>query len=211
MSLGKFFRDYHGMNGLKGLSTWDDAKALLKKYGFQVDGPAEYNADRFWALVSLYFGKWNETIKPENIESLGGKRGYGPTSVRKLYVYAWGNRDALPLDGKAFNDLKSHGLYANVSSIDKVRVDVETKLSGERSVSLIDFHEMLRFRGQTGGRGPNHLSESDYKVVKGWNAWRLLCSTERERITRDWRWIYEHLVKDKDIAKELWDFYEEIG
>jgi hypothetical protein len=131
-------------------------------------------------------------------------RGYGPKFTRALRAYHLGDRNVLPLDGKGFNALIGVGLYAHNARIDQVRTDIENKLSGEKSIALIDFHELLRFRGQTGGRTCKHFNNNDIKVIVGWNAWRLLCSLECGKVTQNW--IYEHLVRDKSIAQKLWNF-----
>jgi len=92
-------------------------------------------------------------------------------------------------------------------NIDDVRRDIEDKLSGERDIPLIDFHEMLRFIEQYTGKSKREQEN----IVIGWNAWRLLCSSKREQITRDWTWIYDRLIKDEDIAKQLWQFYHKVA
>lgn len=211
ISLGKLFSVHPAMESLRDVITWNDAKDLLKGYGFMVDGPAAYNVDRFWALLRLYFDEWSGTIESNYIDTLKVKRGYGPKSTRTLSAYHLGDRNVLPLDRKAFDALREVGLYAHNSNIDRVRRDIEHKLSGEKSISLINFHELLRFIGQTGGRDPKHFNNNDIKVVIGWNAWRLLCSLERAQITEDWKWIYEHLVRDEGIAQELWHFFREVA
>mgnify|MGYP001097426880 CR=1 FL=1 len=207
VSLGKLFSAHPTIESLRDLITWNDAKDLLVRCGFKVDGPAAYNVDRFWALLRLYFDEWSGTIESNYIETLKVKRGYGPKFTRTLSAYHLGDRTVLPLDGKGFDALRKVGLYARDANINRVRTDIERKLSGEMSISLIDFHELLRFRGQTSGRDPKHFN----RVIIGWNAWRLLCSLKRAEITRDWKWIYEHLVRDESIAQELWHFFREVA
>ncbi len=206
IALGKLFWDYPDMNRIRNLDSWDGARGVLRDYGFKVDGPPKLNVDRFWGFKELYFGEWNQTITPSNIEALSTKRGYGPKMTRTLYAYVSGDPNVLPLDGKAFKALTRRGLYVNVN-INVARADMEAKLAGTKDVVLIDFHEMLRFDEQSRGENEN----GERRIIVGWNAWRLLCSMEREGITEDWQWIYEHLVKDKDIAQELWRFYGRIS
>jgi len=107
MSLGKLFDECPNINSFKDLRSWNDAKDLLKKYGFQVDGPGELNVDRVWYLITSYFGKWNQTISPENIETLNTKCGYGPQSIRTLNTYVLGRPDFLPLNAEAFEVLET--------------------------------------------------------------------------------------------------------
>lgn len=208
VSLGKLFSAHPTLESLRGLTTWNAAKDLLRRHGFKVDGPAEYNVHRFWALLRLCSGKWCGTIESDFVDTLKVERGYGPKFIRTLCAYHLGDRNILPLDGKGFDALRKAGLYAQDATINQVRTDIEHKLIGENSIALIDFHELLRFRAQTGGRTPEHFNNNDMKVIIGWNAWRLLCSLERMKITEDW--IHEHLVKDNSIAKKLWDFFREI-
>jgi hypothetical protein len=97
--------------------------------------------------------------------------------------------------------------YGNASD-DEIRQDIEGKLNGETGLALIDFHELLRFVEQY-SRAKSDKAKKD--IVIGWNAWRLLCSDEREQITKGWEWIRQRLVKDETIAKELWQFYRKIS
>lgn len=80
-------------------------------------------------------------------------------------------------------------------------------LSFEKDFSLIDFHELLRFGGPTDGKevGSKELEG----IIAGWNAWRLLCSDHRDKVTEDW--IRQNLVKNRGIAKKLWDSYVTIS
>jgi len=201
-SLGDLFSDYPTLESLCYLTTWKAVKDLLRRYGFQVDGPAAYNVDRLWTLLRYYCGNWSRIIGPDYIDTLGVERGYGPKLTRTLHSYHLGDRNVFPLDGKGFYALTKVGLYSHDAGINGVRTDVENKLSGEKSIYLIDFHELLRFRGQTDGKeaGSRQLEE----VIVGWNAWRVLCSLERAKITEDW--ICMHLIKDKSIAQKIWQF-----
>ena len=201
-SLGELFGDYPALESLCDLTTWKAVKDLLRRYGFQVDGPAEYNVDRLWTFLRYYCRNWNRKIGADYINTLKVERGYGPKSTRALRAYHLGERNVLPLDGKGLYALTKVGLYSHDAGINGVRADIENKLSGEKSIYLIDFHELLRFRGQTDGKeaGSRQLEE----VIVGWNAWRVLCSLERAKITEDW--IYKHLIKDKSIAQQLWQF-----
>jgi hypothetical protein len=215
VALGRLFWDCPDMNSFGNLNSWNEAKALLKSYGFQVDGPAEYNVHRFWTFRQCYFGSWNRRITEQHIRSLGAlpkPTGFGATSVRKLLAYCplVGNepadRDVLPLDGKALDALHSKGFYRHDKNGDKARGDIESNLKGVTGISLIDLHEMLRFLGQTSGKSERNATS----VVIGWNAWRLLCANERERIGTDWKWLQENLVEDESIAKKLCDFYRQV-
>lgn len=207
VSLGKLFSAHPAIGSLRGLITWDDARNLLRGYDFKVDGPAGYNVDRFRALLRLCFDEWSGTIGSNYIDTLKVKRGYGPKFTRTLSAYHLGDRNVLPLDRKAFDALKKDGLYADDAGINRVRTDIEHKLSGEMGISLIDFHELLRFKGQTDGKEAGSKELED--IIVGWNAWRLLCSSYREGITE--QWIHTNLITgSKDLAKELWDFFGEV-
>lgn len=129
--------------------------------------------------------------------------------MKLLQAYCFGNNNVIPLDTPALSALRDplFPVYCNFSA-NEIPRDIEDKLRGEPGVSLIDFHEMLRFIGQTGGRDPKHFNSDDINVVIGWNAWRLLCSQKRAEITEDW--IYKHLIRNEKIAKKLWDFFLEI-
>jgi len=202
ITLGRFLSAYPTMESLRGLTSWSDAKYLLRGYGFKVDGPAVYNVDRFWSLVDLCLVGRSSRIGSDYLDTLEGKRGYGPKFTRTLRAYHLGDPSVLPLDGRGFQTLTKLGLYAHDDSINWVRTDIEHKLSGEMSIELIDFHELLRFRGQTDGKeaGSRQLEE----ITVGWNAWRVLCSLERAKMTEDC--IYKELIKDKSIAQKLGQF-----
>lgn len=161
--------------------------------------------DRFWSLLELCpVEKWS-SLASDYLEALEAKRGYGPKFVMALRAYHLGDPNVLPLDGTGFETLIRLGLYAHDANINKVRIDIEEKLGGETGIKLIDFHELLRFGAQYGGAEDDAAKR---KTIIGWNAWRLLCSVERARITE--AWIYEHLVKDKSIAQELWSFFRRV-
>jgi endonuclease III len=202
VSLGRLFGDYPTLKSLCDLTTWKSVKDLLRRYGFQVDGPAAYNVDRIWTLLRYSCGKWSRKIGPDYVDTLEVERGYGPKFIRALRAYHLGERNVLPLDGKGFYALTKIGLYTHDTNINQVRADMERKLNSEKSIYLIDFHELLRFRGQTDGKevGGRQLEE----IIVGWNAWRVLCSLERAKMTEDW--IYKDLIKDKSIAQKLWQF-----
>jgi hypothetical protein len=170
------------------------------------------NGGRLWSFLECYFGVWRETITEANILTLYQKNGFKAGHfVKLLQAYYFDNNNVIPLDTPALNVLRDPLFpgYSNISD-NQIRKDIEGKLRGEPGVSLIDFHEMLRFIGQTGGRDPKHFNSDDINVVIGWNAWRLLCSLEREEITKDWKWIYNHLVKNEGLAKDLWLFYRNV-
>ena len=202
VSLARLFSDYPTMKSLCDLNTGKSVKDLLRRYGFQVDGPAAYNVDRTWTLLRYYCGNWSREIGPDYIDNLEVERGYGPKFTKTLRAYHLGERNVLPLDGKGFYALTKIGLYTHDTNINQVRADMERKLNGEKSIYLIDFHELLRFRGQTDGKeaGSRQLEE----ITVGWNAWRVLCSLERAKMTEDC--IYKDLIKDKSIAQKLGQF-----
>ena len=207
--LGRLFRTHPSFDSCNDLVK-DQVERILDPVnngGIGLGDPRGGNTDRLWAVLSCYFGPWKDTLTPENTRGLLRKEGFGPETLRLLDAYCWGNRDVLPLNRAAFNALVKRGLYEQHGDIDVARADVESKLAGEEDVVLIDFHEMLRFRDLYDSKSENEQKN----VVIGWNAWRLLCSTERERIREDWRWINEHLVKDEDIAQELWRFFRKIA
>ena len=208
--LGRLFKMHAGFDSLRNLGDSHIRRSLgpIKNGGIGLGGPHGGNTARLWAVLSSYFGPWKETLTPENTRALLVREGFGPKTVRLLDAYCWGNKDVFPLDRAAFNALVKSGLYGPADNIDVVRADVEAKLAGQRDVSLIDFHEMLRFVEQSSGTD----KKGEKAIIVGWNAWRLLCSMEWERITQDWRWINKHLVKEnEDIAKELWHFFRRIA
>ena len=210
--LGKLFKRHPDFDSFRDPPTKDYIRKLLGNketggIGLGLSDPDRSgNGARLWNLLRLYFESWHEKITPYNIQALTGERGFKLHIVRSLEAYCFGNRDAFPLDRPAFRALCNGGMYEYESDIDEVRKDVERKLREKKDVSLIDFHEMLRFIEQYTGKSKQKQKE----IIVGWNAWRLLCSAERDQITMNWKWIYEHLVKDRDIAEELWGFYHEI-
>lgn len=202
-SLAKLFKSYPSFEELRHLEK-NQIKETLSGMGFGVHNLKSGNGARLWSLTQCYFKKWGETITKENIASLRSERGFGPHFVRLLQAYYLGDNTVIPLDGPALEALYDPLFpdYLNFTD-DEIREDIEHKLRGEDSVSLIDFHEMLRFARQyIDKRQPQ-------EVIIGWNAWRLLCSQERDRITKDCKWIRDHLVKDDNLAKDLWNFYKE--
>jgi endonuclease III len=201
-SLGELFGDYPTLENLRDLTLWKAVKDLLKRYGFKVDGPAAYNVDRLWGFIRRYFDDWKGIIPPDYVHTLEVERGYGPKFTRALRAYHLGERNVLPLDSKGFQALRKANLYVHDANINRVRADIEHKLSGEKSISLIDFHELLRFRGQTDGKEAGSKQLED--IIVGWNAWRILCSLDRAKIRESW--IHERLVKDENIAQRLWQF-----
>lgn len=207
VALARLFQAHPDMSGFKKLSNLGETKTFLKGYGFQVDGPAAYNVDRFFGFIELYFSKWGGIITPGNVATLSTRRGYGPKNMRVLDAYLWGYQHAFPLDGPAFRALCNCGLCEYVDSIDKVREDIESKLCDEKNTSLVDFHEMLRFVEQASGKN----STERKKVIIGWHAWRLLCSRNRGNLTGDWRWIHANLITGSEqLAKELYHFFRKI-
>lgn len=202
--LGRLFKRYPDFESMRHLPP------LLGGIGLAFGDPDRGgNGGRLRSFLECYFGVWGGRITEDDILTLYQKKGFGGGKfVRALQAYCCGNRDVLPLDMPALSALRDPLFpeYCN-SSDDEIRKDIEGKLRGETGVSLIDFHELLRFVEQY-SRAKSDKTKKD--IIIGWNAWRLLCSNEREQITKDWGWIYEHLVRDEGIAKELWLFYRKI-
>ena len=207
-SLSKLFKCYTDFQALRGLGRYE-IKQLLSESGVGLNDPDHGgNGGRLWSLLECYFGTWGETVTERNIQDLYQKKGFkGGKFARLLQAYCFGNNHVVPLDTPALNALRDP-LFPGycVYSGEEIRKDIEDKLRDEPKVSLIDFHEMLRFLEQYTGKS----SKEQDNIIIGWNAWRLLCSSKRERITRDWTWIYDHLVQEKGIAEELWRFYHKI-
>jgi hypothetical protein len=70
--------------------------------------------------------------------------------------------------------------YSNASD-DEIRRDIEGKLSGDAGISLIDFHELLRFAEQY-SKAKSDKTKKD--IVIGWNAWRLLAPMSGSKLRR---------------------------
>ncbi len=211
--LGKLFKSYPQFGSFRNLSEQAVERLLGKKplgigLGLQSHDTGG-NGARLCSFLECYFGPWGQTITEANILTLYQKKGFGGGKfVRALQAYCCGNRDVLPLDKPALSALRDPLFPGYISFSDyDIRKDIEGKLRGETGVSLIDFHELLRFVEQY-SRAKSDNAKKD--IIIGWNAWRLLCSNEREQITKDWEWIYKHLVRDEGIAKELWQFFRKI-
>ena len=211
------FKRHPDFGSMRNLQKHEIKRLLCKKndggiglgYG---DPDRGGNGGRLWSFLECYFGIWRGIITEANILTLYQKKGFKPGHfVKLLQAYRFGNNNVIPLDRPALSVLRDplFPIYGSFSD-DRIRKDIEGKLRGEPGVSLIDFHELLRFTGQTGGRNAKHFNSDDINVITGWNAWRLLCSSKREWITRDCKWIYNHLVKDEGIAKELWCFFQKV-
>jgi len=209
--LGKLFKRHPGFESLRNLNE-EGVKNLLGKeplgigLGLQ-DPDVGGNGARAWSLLQCYFGPWRETITEAHILTLGDKKGFGGGKfVRVLQAYCCGNREVLPLDERGCDALRDSVFPGYLDGSDeRTRNDIENKLRGESRVCLIDFHELLRFVGQD-SRANSQRAKRD--IIIGWNAWRLLCSAERAKITE--AWIYEHLVEDKGMARELWSFIRRV-
>lgn len=214
--LGQLFKRYPDFESMRNLRKHEIKPLLGNKddggiglgYG---DPDRGGNGGRLWSFLECYFGIWRETLTEANILILYQKKGFKAGHfVRLLQAYCFGNDNVIPLDTPALSALRAplFPAYGNFSA-DQIRQDIEDKLRGESGVPLIDFHELLRFIGQTGGRGPKHFNNEDINAIIGWNAWRLLCSQKRAEVTENW--IYKHLIRDESIAKRLWHFYREIA
>jgi hypothetical protein len=226
-ALGRLFHIYPDFGALQSLSRQQIVEGILSGVNKGGCGFGGYNKrngggsdDRMSTFLSRYFEDWKMRITKEHVWGLEKPKptGFGPKLIRTLLAYCPldGNgpagRNVLPLDNPAFRAL-SHCLrergyqYRNE---EEAREDIENNLSDEKGISLIDLHELLRFRGQTGGRDREHLNSSDFKVIIGWNTWRLLCSNKRGNITE--AWISNHLITgQRDLAKELWQFYNQVA
>jgi len=210
--LGKLFRRHPDFESLRNLNKNGVAGLLGKEppgIGLGLQDPDKGgNGARLWSFLQSYSGpSWKEIVTEHNILSLCDKKGFKRGKfVRTLQAYCFGNRDVLPLDQRALDAIRDP-LFPGYcdSSDEEIRNDIETKLRGESGASLIDFHELLRFVEQD-SRAKTKRAKED--IIIGWNGWRVLCSLERARITQDW--IYRHLVRDRDIARGLWDFFQQI-
>jgi hypothetical protein len=226
-ALGRLFRRYPDFGALRFLSRQQIIERILSAENKGGCGFGGYNKpngggsdDRMTTFLSRYFEDWKMRITEQHIWDLENPKptGFGPELIRTLLAYCplGGNgsagRNVLPLDKPAFtalNDcLRERGYrYRNKED---AREDIENKLSDEKGIPLIDFHELLRLRGQTSGRDREHLNSSDCKMIIGWNTWRLLCSNERGNITE--AWISNHLITGRrDLAKGLWRFYNKVA
>lgn len=206
--LGRLFSRYPDFHSFKRLSK-QQIKRILRDAGIVLNNPDRNgNGARLWGFIRLYFGPWQEKITQQNIQMLHSLRirGYGDKVIRLLQGYCFGN-NVLPLDTPAFNCLREYGLYRD-SNIYNARVDIEKKLGELRGVSLVDFHELLRFRGQAGKTDSKILTDKQRKIIIGWNAWRLLSSVHREKLTR--QWIRRNLVKSAELSTELLDYVRSI-
>ena len=208
--LGMLFNRYPDFESMKNITKPEIKKLLVKEkdggIGLGFSDPARGgNGARLWSFLECYFGTWQEVITPENINELNIKSGFGPKNVRTLKAYCLGEEDVLPLDTRAFEALQAQLPRYKQYGDSAVREEIESQLAGEPGISLIDFHEMLRFRGQTVRKGKRALEN----VIIGWNAWRLLCSKNRDMITNQ-EWICKKLIKDKRLAEELLAFYHKI-
>ena len=225
-ALGRLFHICPDFNGLRFLSSKQQIieriLAARAKGGCGFGGYNKPNGggndDRMSTFLNYYFRDLNLRITEQHIRSLELAQkpsGFGPKFVRTLLAYCPldadgpADRNVLPLDRPGFEFLRQR--FPAYDNKDNAREDIEHKLRGDGQISLIDFHELLRFRYQTGGRDPNAFNNDDIRVVIGWNAWRLLCSTKREDITKGPEWIRDNLVKHDSIAKKLWDFFNDVS
>lgn len=205
-SLARLFRGHPNFESLKGLGR-HEIRQLLSEIGIGLSNPDRSgNGGRLWSLCECYFDAWGEKITEDNIEDLYQKRGFGDGKfVRALQAYCFGNRNVAPLDTPALRAIRDPVLpsYSKFSD-DEIRRDIETKLRDEPAVSLVDFHEMLRFAEQCSGKSQKQVDD----VMVGWNGWRLLCSSRRDTISEDW--LRDYLTKDREMAKKIWGFYNTL-
>jgi hypothetical protein len=227
-ALGKLFHVYPDFGALRFLSKQQIVERILSAESKGGCGFGGYNKpngggsdDRMLTFLSRYFEDWKMRITEQYVWDLERPKptGFGPKFIRTLLAYCPldGNgparRNVLPLDNPAFEALnhclQERGLHQYRNEED-AREDIENELSDEKRISLVNFQELLRFRGQTGGRDREHLNSSDLKVIIGWNTWRLLCSNKCGNLTE--AWISNHLITgSRDLAKELWRFYDKVA
>ena len=203
--LVKLFSRYPDFESLKPL-TQTQIRGVLSDAGFGFNDPEKQgNGARLWSLKEQYFGPWGRRVTQPQLQELisGRVRGFGLKFVRALQSYCFGNKEAFPLDGPAFRCLQEAGLFKD-SRLDEARRDIEAMLSDQHEVHMIDFHELLRFRGQAGIVGSRSLSQRQEAVIRGWNGWRILCSNYRKNFNQEW--IYGRLVKNREIATRLLTF-----
>jgi len=203
-ALKELFRRYPSFESLRNLSK-AEVGTILSSVG-RNDPDKTGNGARFWTLKKYYYGQWNKKITERNILKLRSPsgRGFGPKFIGTLQAYLLGNPNIFPMDGQARKALTQFGSYRYFKSDDRVRRDIEVKLARRRNEAAIDFHELLRFRMQAGLVGEGAITYQQRKIVIGWNGWRLLCAKNRKTLTP--KWIYRNLVKNKQIAKELFEF-----
>ena len=226
-SLWRFFQKYPSFESLRSLSKQQIIEKILAKEHNGGCGFGGYNKphgggndDRLTTFLNRHFGVWKRNITRQHIRDLLRPKptGFGPKFIRTLLAYCpldrggSAERNVLPLDNPAFKALNDHmcrikGGY-KYTDLDDARGDIERKLRDEKNISLISFHELLRFKGQTEKNQDNERAIN--RVIIGWNAWRILCSKEREKITKDRKWIYKNLVNNDEIAEKLWSFVKKI-
>ncbi len=204
-SLKGFFGKYPNVNDLQNI-TRQELKTVLAACGFTTKGYAgEYNVDRMWHFIETLGNQLNTSNLTAFVKKLplqGYGHGYGEKMVRVLIAYVLGQQNLLPLDTPGFEVLKQQGFD---SSINHCRERIERELSTDSDTILIDFHELLRFKGQTELKGIKRGSRKYDEIIKGWNAWRMLCARDDSKFNEDW--IRRNLVKDNKLAKELWSSY----
>ena len=116
--LGGLFKMHPSFDSLRNLEKSEITRLLGSNSngGIGLGDPRGGNTARLWAIVTSYFGPWNEVITPENTQALVLKEGFGPKIVRLFEAYCWGNKDVFPLDQPAFRALLATDLYKNVDS-----------------------------------------------------------------------------------------------
>lgn len=203
VALGHLFKRYPSFESLRGINR-EEVEHL---FGGQENGGiglglVQNNAIRLTGFLHSYFELWDKELTIRNISSLQNMNQFGPKIIETLEAYFLGNRNTFPLDNPAFRELCNCDVFEDNINLDVARDHVIQQLSDVDGVTLINFHEMLRFLGQTKGKS---LADVE-NVVIGWNAWRILCSSQRQSI--DAYWIHKNLItKDETLSNKLWKFY----
>jgi hypothetical protein len=178
-------------------------QCVLAGAGFGFNDPQKQgNGARLANLKEQYFSNWKREVTQAKVKGLEliKTRGFGPKFIRALQSYCFGNKEAFPLDGPAFRCLQEAGIYKD-PPIDEARCDIESKLHKQYEVHAIDFHELLRFRGQAGIVDSKSVTQTQEDVITGWNGWRILCSVHRKSFSKEW--MFEEVVRNQEIADRL--------
>lgn len=195
-SMIRFFDEYQDFRSLQRIRELD-VEAVLKRFGIGRNKTG--NGRRFQSILRLQ--PWLRPFEAGDVAKLAD--GFGNKFRKVLLAYVFGKRNVLPLDTPAFHALQEQRFYTHLTptQIDRVRDDIEEKLGSVAGVSLIDFHELLRFRKQAGLASKNRLTLNQKKIILGWNGWRVLCLNDRSILTANW--VEHNLIKDTDLAAEF--------